>query len=837
MQVALTTLAAMAAAAQVAGAVAATPQELAASHAWVAEKILGEPGTEGPAGLIVLANNDPVQPNERNGGKLRIVDQVFERGLFCHAVSHVVVRLPGPGKTFTAQIGVDSNEQTRPGRGSVVFSVSVGGAQAFRSDVMREGMAAVPVSIDLAGSRELVLEVGDAGDGIACDQSDWAEAQAELEDGTTVWLGDLPMLDASQLGSSLPGPLFSFTYGGNSSAELLPTWTRDVQSEPIDDDRTRHTVTWTDAATGLGVRLEAIEYLDFPTVEWTLYFRNSGDADTPILESILPMDTGWRRSPGGEFVLHHNVGSPANRSDFGPLLTPLGANATFHVAAAGGRPTNSDMSYFNLEWAGEGRIVAVGWPGQWASDWVRDGGVGLRLKAGQELTHLRLLPGEEIRTPLMVVQTWQGGDWIRAQNIWRRWMMAHSMTRPGGNLPEPAFRASSSRAYEEMKGANEENQIMHIDRYEEEKLGLDTWWMDAGWYVQEHGWPQVGTWEVDPARFPRGLKPISDHAHERGIEILVWFEPERVAGDTWLTKNHPEWILGGAGGGLLNLGNPEAWNWLVEHVDQLITEQGIDVYRQDFNMDPLGHWRGNDAPDRQGITEIRHVEGLLAYWDELHRRHPDMLIDTCASGGRRIDLETLRRAVPLWRSDYAYEPIGHQCMTYGISMWVPYHGTGTVACSNAGYYGGGATPVEPYAFWSNAAPSLGSGMDIRQREMDWVAVRKLLDEWRAVNPCYYGDFYPLTPYSQDEAQWIGWQFDVPERGEGMVQVFRRGQSPYEAARFPLRGLDSEQTYEVTDLATDEPKRMSGEELLGKGLLVAMPERPQAAVLRYRLAGE
>ena len=292
--------------------------------------------------------------------------------------------------------------------------------------------------------------------------------------------------------------------------------------------------------------------------------------------------------------------------------------------------------------------------------------------------------------------------------------------------------------------------------------------------------------EVDPARFPRGLKPISDHAHERGIEILVWFEPERVAGDTWLTKNHPEWILGGAGGGLLNLGNPEAWNWLVEHVDQLITEQGIDVYRQDFNMDPLGHWRGNDAPDRQGITEIRHVEGLLAYWDELHRRHPDMLIDTCASGGRRIDLETLRRAVPLWRSDYAYEPIGHQCMTYGISMWVPYHGTGTVACSNAGYYGGGATPVEPYAFWSNAAPSLGSGMDIRQREMDWVAVRKLLDEWRAVNPCYYGDFYPLTPYSQDEAQWIGWQFDVPERGEGMVQVFRRGQSPYEAARFPLR---------------------------------------------------
>ena len=64
-----------------------------------------------------------------------------------------------------------------------------------------------------------------------------------------------------------------------------------------------------------------------------------------------------------------------------------------------------------------------------------------------------------------------------------------------------------------------------------------------------------------------------------------------------------------------------------------------------------------------------------------------MLIDSCASGGRRNDLETMRRAVPLWRSDYAFETIGHQGMTYGISFWLPYHGTGTVACDNAPYYG------------------------------------------------------------------------------------------------------------------------------------------------------
>jgi alpha-galactosidase len=833
MKAGLATLAALAAATNLAGATTVSPQELAVSHAWVLEKILGQAAEVPGPGLIVLANNDPVQLNARNGRPMRIVDREFTRGLYCHAVSEVVVRLPGPAKTLSALIGVDSNEQTRPGRGSVVFSVSAAGREAFRSQVTHEGMAAVPIRVDLAGAREFVLEVGDAGDGIACDQSDWAEAKVEMADGTSLWLGDLPMLETRELGANLAGPLFSFTYDGKPSAELLPTWQREARSEAMDENRTRHTVTWKDPATGLEVRLVAVECHDFATVEWTMYFRNAGAADTPILERILPLDTGWRRGSGSEFLLHHNVGSPANGSDFGPLQTPLGPKATLHLAAAGGRSTNSDMSYFNLQWGDEGRIIAVGWPGQWASDWVRDAGVGLRLQAGQELTHLKLLPGEEIRTPLIVVQSWKGGDWIRAQNLWRRWVMAHSIVRPDGELPKPAFRAASSRAYQEMIGANEANQIMHIDRYEEEKLGLDTWWMDAGWYVQDHGWPQVGTWEVDTKRFPQGLKPISYHAHEKGINILVWFEPERVAADTWLARNHPEWILGGARGGLLDLGNPEAWKWLIEHVDELIRDNGIDIYRQDFNMDPLAYWRGKDAPDRQGITEIRHIEGLLAYWDELRRRHPGMLIDTCASGGRRVDLETLRRAVPLWRSDYAFEPIGHQGMTYGISMWIPYHGTGTVACSNAGYYGGGKTPVEPYAFWSNVAPSISCGMDIRVREIDWAAMRNLVSQWRQISPCYYGDYYPLTPYSRDDTQWIGWQFDVPERGEGVVQVFRRPKSPYESARFPLQGLDPVLTYEVTDLTTGLAKRLSGKELLESGLQVALSERPEAAVLRYK----
>ena len=630
--------------------------------------------------------------------------------------------------------------------------------------------------------------------------------------------------------SALP---FAFVYGGVPFKEDKVNWKAQASSESPDPDRTRRVLTLTDARTGLVVRCEAVVYSDFPTVEWTLYLRNGGSSDTPVLENIQSLDMELENGADERCLLHHWAGSQANRSDYAPRETPLGSGSKTRLTAAGGRPTNTDLSYFNLERGGKGLIVVVGWPGQWAAEFSRNDKGAIRVVAGQELTHFVLRPGEEVRTPLMVLQFWEG-DWVRSQNVWRRWMMNHSMPKPGGKLPPPQLLAGSSRAYEEMIGANEENQIMFIDRYLEEGLKLDYWWMDAGWYIQEKGWPQVGTWEVDPKRFPKGFKPICDHAHAKGVRTLVWFEPERVAADTWLSKTHPEWILGGTQGGLLNLGNQDAWNWLVEHVDKLLTEQGIDLYRQDFNMDPLQFWRNNDAEDRRGITENKHVTGYLAYWDELRRRHPDMLIDSCASGGRRNDLETMRRAVPLWRSDYAFEPIGHQCMTYGLSFWLPFHGTGTVACANATYYGGGYTPVEPYAFWSNACPSISCGFDMRVKELDYESLRRLFAQWRDVSKYYYGDYYPLTPYTQDEGAWIAWQFNVPQSGEGMVQVFRRAQSVYERARFPLKDLDPEARYVVKSVANPESaEEISGKDLLENGLLVSLPEKPGAAVVVYK----
>ncbi|MDA1088452.1 MAG: alpha-galactosidase [Verrucomicrobia bacterium] len=840
------------------GEVKVTTEELDEVDRWVAAKLQGRPECKPAQGFLMPhLKSGRLRKNQAAvmayGGayevancSLRIAESEFHRGLHCPSEGRIVVHLPAPAVRFEAVVGVDSNQvsgfPSNAGRGSAIASVEVGDQEAFRSPVMQEGMPGVPVEVNLGGATQLTLVLGDAGGGTIyrnnfC-QLDWAEACVTLADGGKVWLDQLPIGPLrAPYGTEAP---FSFRYDGLPSGELLETWERARGQRELDESRRELTQTYSDPRTGLEVRCVAVQYRDFPVVEWTLEFRNTGDQPTPILEQIRALDTRLEREGDDEFLLHHGKGSPCgpplSPTEYAPMETRLERSKELCFAARNGMPAGGDLPYFNVEWPDHGVIIAVGWPGQWAATFMRNDGRELHIQAGQELTRLQLLPGERLCAARIAVLFWNG-EWIRSQNLWRRWMVVHNLPRPGGKLPPPQLAAGSAAQHIEMSEADEENQLAFIRRYAEVGIQLDYWWCDAGWYPFPEGWWDTGTWQPDPQRFPRGLRPISDALHSQGAGLILWFTPERAAPGTWLYENHPDWLIGVNGeSNLVDFGHPDAWRWMVERVDKLIEEQGVDVYRHDGGC-YLQYWRANDAQDRrgvkavhkdtdqpaldrQGVTENHHLAGVLGYWDELRRRHPDMLTDICAGGGSRNALEFLRRAVPLWRSDYAYETTGMQNHTYGMSLWIPYFGTGVNA-------------LDPYSFRSQMAPALGAIWDVRRADLDFDFLRKMVNQWRDVADNYYGDYYPLTAYRTEDDVWMAWQFNRPEAGAGMVQAFRRPKSAVESMRFRLHGLDPVACYEVSDMDTSGKTVMMGQDMMADGLLVALGKQPDSALIAYK----
>jgi len=627
----------------------------------------------------------------------------------------------------------------------------------------------------------------------------------------------------------IAAPAFSFFYGGKPSTDLLKTWTFHRASRQLDAQRTEHTLTYEDPESKLLVRWVAVAYNDFPVVEWTAYLKNNGTQNTPLIENLQGLDVTFAAHDSGGYVLRGSKGDHNVADSYAPYEITLWPNTSKTFAPDGGRPCDTAFPYFNLAMpGGKGMIMAVGWTGQWAATFWHRADHGLQVTAGQELTRLYLEPGEEIRTPLIVLMFWEGNDVLRSQNIWRRWMLAHNMPHYGGKPLRPLLTFCDYAFYGWAKNT-EEGEKLFIDELIKQGIQLDYWWVDAGWFPGGQG-----EWIVAKDRFPNGLKAISDYVHERKMGLIVWFEPESAYPWSITAKSNPQAMLKSRtpepnGIELLYLGDHKARDWMTDHIDKIISEEGIDFYRQDMNLAPLNHWRDNDTPDRLGLHENLHVQGYLAFWDELQRRHPGMPIDSCAGGGRRNDIETLRRAIPLLRSDYQefkghpQWAIGNQGHTYGIASWIPYFGEGV-------YY----NPIQTvYSIRSYMTPALGLICDVRNKDMDWDLYRRMIAQWRQVADCYLGDYYPLTPYSLDETRWLAWQFDRPEQSDGMIQAFRRKDTADASLQTKLHGLQPDATYTVTDLDTAASTSFSGRELMDHGISITIAEKPGSALLRYQ----
>ena len=658
-------------------------------------------------------------------------------------------------------------------------------------------------------------------------------------------------------------PPFSFVYGRQASESLLKVWPRTTASKQLDGGRTEHTIVWTDPKTHLRVRFSAVTYVDSPAVEWTIHFANDGNADTPILEEIKALDISVPVTGQSIPTVIYSRGC-GGMDTYALRKQPLNQLESLHISNPGGGKTVDTIPFFDIQMDGHGMIGSVGWPGTWAVTFSRPTEEAIAVTAGMQKTHLVLRAGEEIRTPQILLLPWSGDD-VDAHNVLRRHILKYHTPQYGG---EPVVLPVSHLGWGGMKTSTS---LRLLDQITQEKIGFETFWMDAGWYGadreveefqvfgREDWFLHAGNWRVNTVPHPDGLKPISDAVHAKGMKFLLWFEPERAVVGTPLTVSHPEWFIGEEGTNfegndarpfvkfrLFDFGNPAARRYMIDSMSDLITSQGIDIYRQDCNFALAPFWAQNDSHDRQGITEIRYVEGLLEFWDELRKRHPQLILDIVQRG----DLETISRAVDLSRADYPVspdaDPIGNQVSTEGLAYWRPHYGTlQQIRPRDTYHFRSGFAPGLGFALFNVAGTKDQIGKFIPPDfPFDWL--RSQVEELKQIRPYYYGDYYPLSPCSEntncntpwnDEHsaafEWAAWQFNRPEEGDGMIQAFRRDKSNDQARELRLRGLDPKATYKVSDLYGRITTTTSGADLMKKGLYVEIADSPGAIIIIYK----
>jgi alpha-galactosidase len=648
---------------------------------------------------------------------------------------------------------------------------------------------------------------------------------------------------------------FSFKYDGKESSLLLNTW-RTSEENVSEGDHLIHRYTYTDPISHLTITADVRLYPDYRgAVDWVLRFRNDSPSDTPIIEDILPLNLAITSSSNDSLV-RHDRGSDDSAHDFEPLEERLDPDRSVRLESSNGDSSSRNtLPFFNLQTGDHGLIGAIGWTGGWKADfsYAKDG-KSIVMTSGMKRTHLLLHPGEEIRTPRIVLMNWTGGNWLDSQNIWRRLLLAH-YTPQDNKQPMRGPILFGSWGSEAI-----DTKLAYIRWVHDHKIPVELYTVDAGWYSDSLGaegfqgdhswWKYRGDWFPSRTYYPNGIKPLGDALKAAGFGFSLWVEPETSMSDRKIIKDHPDWYLhidqpvhfGGPlapGAAIARLGNPETLKGITDMLSGFITDFGMTWYRQDFNTPPERYWKLADTPDRIGMAEIGHIEGLYKLWDALLAQHPGLHIDNCASGGRRIDIELMSRSFIVWRTDHGFhDTLAEQAQTQALAPWVPENEGFESYTSIKPWTSPGPYTTTQNLYLMRLAYDVGYGVTPGATGVDndaWVAwIKQALGEYREVQPYFYGDFYPLLPYSLDAEAWTAWQWNRPTNKDGLVIILRRPKSPFITMELNLQHLNPDATYDVETRITydKEPiKEMKGRELAH--LKIQLADAPGSMLIFYR----
>jgi len=598
------------------------------------------------------------------------------------------------------------------------------------------------------------------------------------------------------------------------------------------------------------------EFQDFPAFQWVVRVRNDGQTDSAKVHDFWGIDTYWHSPDGSMPFLHRSVGSPGHEDDF-PFMSEVMPNSLWDKRRriAMDTPSNAAwaqthaylipndkrssaiwLPFFNYQTGGDGLIAGLGWSGPWRAYFDHQGDGKSTILAGVENFDSILHPGETVRSTLNLALYWQG-ELLHGQNMFRKLVLEHYSPHIDGKLVEPPISGVV------WGGIPSKEHLEYIEKIKQYQIPLDVYWFDAGWYgtgtvpsysVFEGDWgPMAGDWRPNPNWHNGTLKPVSDAAHAAGMKFLVWVEPCRAIQGRPVTLEHPEYFLTGNADGkirdgqtlLLDLGKPDSQKWAVDVVGGLIKDYDIDWYEEDFNIDPNPCLETAAEPGRWGMKEMRFIEGHFAFWDALRKQFPHLAILNCASGGRRIDLESISRGQPLWRSDYNCFPEATaestQDHSYGIQYWLPIQGSMIRGWSIFDTY--------------EARCALSPGMEnaiVAKTEQDWLQIKANVIQAKRCKKYFFGDYYPLTHEQRTQDSWTAYHLYLPAEEEGMILALRREKSDVASMTFDLLTINPATQWKFEDYDSGDIRILSGRQIRGEGFEINIPKQRGSRLIFY-----
>lgn len=321
------------------------------------------------------------------------------------------------------------------------------------------------------------------------------------------------------------------------------------------------------------------------------------------------------------------------------------------------------------------------------------------------------------------------------------------------------------------------------------KLGAERFVLDDGWFGQrDDDTSSLSDWEVDPRKYPDGLAPLIDYVHGQGMSFGIWFEPEMINPNSNIHRAHPDWALGaedqilGRQQKALNMALPEVRAFLYERIAALLATHPIDYIKWDHN-------RVLPMPD------AAQTRGSYALIDQLRADFPDVEIESCASGGGRIDFGILSRTQRVWLSD-SNDALERLKMQHNAALFIPSAVTGSHVGPRHCHTSGRHLDIE-FRAWVAAQRHMGFEMDPRELTEDEAAVLADVTAWWKANRdwMYAADILRLDA---SDPSVIAEQQQARDGSQFVVFVGKSGTSPQIAPR-PLRLTRLEPTarYEIS----------------------------------------